>query len=179
MAKKQTKTQLYLYSLSPYPGLSSLFLAVLGRHFCTGFSLVAAHKPVFLVQQRFYGVWASGAAVHGLRNCGAWTQELRLPPLEHRLSSCVFLTQGSNPHLLSPALQVDYLPTEPPGKPRVDYGKFQNEEIGSWCLLLHFSVLCSHPPLRYFPMVEQHKEIDILQFAGWGLLDLNLESINY
>ena len=91
----------------------------------------------------------------------------------------VFLTQGSNPHLLSPALQVDYLPTEPPGKPRVDYGKFQNEEIGSWCLLLHFSVLCSHPPLRYFPMVEQHKEIDILQFAGWGLLDLNLESINY
>ena len=91
----------------------------------------------------------------------------------------VFLTQGSNPHLLSAALQVDYLPTEPSGKPRVDYGKFQNEEIGSWCLLLHFSVLCSDPPLRYFPMVEQHKEIDIIQFAGWGLLDLNLEPINY
>ena len=74
---------------------------------------------------------------------------------------------------------VDYFPTEPPGKPRADYGEFQNEEIGSWCLLLHFSVLCPHPPLRYFPMGKQHKEMDILQFAGWGLLALNLESIKY
>ena len=35
----------------------------------------------------------------------------------HALLQGIFLTQGSNWCLVSPALQADSLPTEPPGKP--------------------------------------------------------------
>ena len=51
-----------------------------------------------------------GSSVHGMLQAG------RLQWVARPSSRGIFLTQGSNPHLLH--LQAGSLPTEPPGKPR-------------------------------------------------------------
>ena len=75
-----------------------LFLALLGLHCCSGFSLVACGgggggtyslvamcglliAVTFLVEQRLWDAWVSVAMVRRLNSCGFWT-------LEHRLNSC-------------------------------------------------------------------------------------------
>ena len=55
----------------------------------------------------------------------------------HALLQGIFPTQGSNPHLLSPALAGRFFTTEPPGKPICIY-------IYNWITLLYTPKLTQH-----------------------------------
>ena len=71
-----------------------LFLAVIGLHCCTGFSLVmvsgvcspVVHGPLIaeaspVEEHGLQSTQASVVVIHGLSSCGSWA-------VEHRLSSC-------------------------------------------------------------------------------------------
>ena len=74
------KRVLYFYEFNFYFIIilfSYLFLAVLGQHCCTGFSLVCGEQGLL----SSCDAWASVVAEHGLSNYGSQA-------LEHRLNSC-------------------------------------------------------------------------------------------
>ena len=70
-----------------------LFLAVLGLHCCTSFSLVVASRGYSLVwcvgfssQRLLLGTWALGHL--GFRSCSVWFSSCGSKALEHRLNNC-------------------------------------------------------------------------------------------
>ena len=91
-----------------------LFLAVLGVHWCTGFSLVVLNwgfslvavcrlliaATSFVAEYKLWGSWASRVSARGLSSFGSAALEHRLSSASHGLrcsETCeVFLDQGWN-----------------------------------------------------------------------------------
>ena len=72
----------------------------------------------------------------------------------HLFPQGIFPTQGSNPSL-SPALQADSLPMEPPGKPHEKHVNVQNKEmtLEIWCIsILVCKRMIYYDSLQFLPI---------------------------
>ena len=99
----------------------------------------------------------------------------------HSLPQGIFLTQGSNPG--SPALQADSLPSEPPGKPCLQYIGilFSSKRSGLGCLVIDGPSLSqhTHPAARGLAL-RGHDRVRAGVMRLWpGPSPLSLHSLIY